>query len=77
MCGIIGISSKTDVSEDLLSCLNNLSYRGYDSAGVAIVKNNEIIERKMKGKVSNLESLIQDNPISGNWRRTHKMGYSW
>ncbi len=66
MCGIIGVSSKTDVSEDLLSCLNNLSYRGYDSAGVAIVKDHEIIERKMKGKVSNLESLIQDNPISGN-----------
>jgi len=66
MCGIIGISSKTDVSQDLLSCLNNLSYRGYDSAGVAIVKDHEIIERKMKGKVSNLESLIQDSPISGN-----------
>lgn len=66
MCGIIAISSKTDVKDDIINCLNNLSYRGYDSAGIAIVKDHEIIERKIKGKVSNLEKLIQDNPIYGN-----------
>mgnify|MGYP001420152398 FL=1 len=66
MCGIIGISAKADVSNDILTCLKSLSYRGYDSAGIAIVGDGQISERKIKGKVSNLEDYIKNNPISGN-----------
>ena len=66
MCGIIGISAKADVSNDILTCLKSLSYRGYDSAGIAMVGDGQISERKIKGKVSNLEDYIKNNPISGN-----------
>ena len=66
MCGIIGISAKADVSNDILTCLKSLSYRGYDSAGMAMVGDGQISERKIKGKVSNLEDYIKNNPISGN-----------
>tara|TARA_E500000178_G_scaffold172625_1_gene171930 strand:- start:150 stop:1967 length:1818 start_codon:yes stop_codon:yes gene_type:complete len=66
MCGIIGISAKADVSNDILNCLKSLSYRGYDSAGMAMVGDGQISERKIKGKVSNLEDYIKNNPISGN-----------
>ncbi|MDG2186639.1 MAG: glutamine--fructose-6-phosphate transaminase (isomerizing) [Hyphomicrobiales bacterium] len=66
MCGIIGISAKADVSNDIMTCLKSLSYRGYDSAGMAMVGDGQISERKIKGKVSNLEDYIKNNPISGN-----------
>jgi glutamine---fructose-6-phosphate transaminase (isomerizing) len=66
MCGIIGISSKADVSDDIMSCLKSLSYRGYDSAGMAMVGDGQISERKLRGKISNLEDFIKNNPISGN-----------
>ena len=66
MCGIIGISAKADVSNDILTCLKSLSYRCYDSAGMAMVGDGQISERKIKGKVSNLEDYIKNNPISGN-----------
>jgi glucosamine--fructose-6-phosphate aminotransferase (isomerizing) len=66
MCGIIGISAKADVSNDILTCLKSLSYRGYDSAGMAMVGDGQISERKIKGKISNLEDYIKNNPISGN-----------
>ena len=46
MCGIIGISSKADVSHDIMSCLKSLSYRGYDSAGMAMVGDGQISERR-------------------------------
>ena len=50
MCGIIGISAKKNVSSDIVQCLKHLSYRGYDSAGLSIAKDNEIFERKYRAK---------------------------
>ena len=66
MCGIIGISAKKNVSSDIVQCLKHLSYRGYDSAGLSITKDNEIFERKIQGKVTNLENFLNNDPISGN-----------
>tara|TARA_Y100000590_G_scaffold470759_1_gene669565 strand:+ start:1858 stop:3675 length:1818 start_codon:yes stop_codon:yes gene_type:complete len=66
MCGIIGISSNRDISLDLIKCLEHLSYRGYDSAGISLIQHGEVVERKIKGKVQNLENLVKKNPIAGN-----------
>ena len=66
MCGIVGISAKNNVSSDIVECLKHLSYRGYDSAGLSITKDNEIFERKIQGKVTNLENFLNNDPISGN-----------
>jgi glucosamine--fructose-6-phosphate aminotransferase (isomerizing) len=65
MCGIIGIASNRNICRDLLDTLNRLSYRGYDSAGISIVNDKKILERKIKGKISNLENLLELSPIDG------------
>ena len=54
MCGIIGIASNEPVANKILSGLKRLKYRGYDSAGISIKKNDLILERKTQGKLSNL-----------------------
>ena len=56
MCGIIGITSKNNIKFDLIKCLKNLEYRGYDSVGIYL---NKLI--KTKGRVSDLEKLIDDS----------------
>jgi len=65
MCGIIGIASNRNICKDLLDTLNRLSYRGYDSAGISIVNDKKILERKIKGKISNLENLLELSPVDG------------
>ena len=65
MCGIIGIASKYNITPLLLEGLHYLEYRGYDSAGIALL-NGETCLYKQKGKVSDLENHIADQPISGN-----------
>jgi glutamine---fructose-6-phosphate transaminase (isomerizing) len=65
MCGIIGIAANRNICKELLDTLNRLSYRGYDSAGISMVNNKEILERKIEGKISNLENLLELSPIDG------------
>lgn len=69
MCGIVGFCSNSelglDASEILIDCLSKLEYRGYDSAGIALINNEELEIRKAKGRLSNLEALIQKSPIHG------------
>lgn len=61
MCGIIGcVSHKEDAIEKVIDGLKHLEYRGYDSAGIAFLENNEIIIKKEVGRISNLEKLIND-----------------
>ena len=62
MCGIIGINSNRPVSSTIISSLKKLEYRGYDSAGIATLLNNEINEVKSEGRVDKLEnnSLVQN-----------------
>ena len=65
MCGIIGYIGNKDVCPILLKGLKRLEYRGYDSAGVAIINNNTEVY-KCKGKVSDLETFIKNKDVSGN-----------
>ena len=51
MCGIIGIASNKPVSINIINSLKKLEYRGYDSAGIATLKNNFINEKKCSGRV--------------------------
>ena len=59
MCGIVGAISQTKVTNILLAGLQALEYRGYDSAGIAGIANNQIQTVKSLGKISNLEDKIR------------------
>ena len=71
MCGIFGIVSSNDVITKLINGLKYLEYRGYDSAGISILNNNEIITVKKVGKVSELEKNIKSLNINGNIGISH------
>ncbi len=58
MCGIVGYIGQRDVYPILINGLKRLEYRGYDSAGIAVIKDGEIIVKKCQGKVANLESIV-------------------
>ena len=69
MCGIVGFTGKDsksrEVSEILLDCLSKLEYRGYDSAGIAVLSHNSLEVRKAKGRLINLYNLVEKQPVSG------------
>ena len=65
MCGIIGTIGKVDAPPILLDGLKRLEYRGYDSAGIATLVDGGIERRRAEGKIANLESLIDVEPLSG------------
>jgi len=65
MCGIIGYIGEKDVAPLLIAGLKRLEYRGYDSAGVAVVRNGTIQIRKEAGKISELERLLEEEPVKG------------
>ncbi|MGR9108702.1 MAG: glutamine--fructose-6-phosphate transaminase (isomerizing) [Gammaproteobacteria bacterium] len=65
MCGIVGAVAERDVVPILLEGLRRLEYRGYDSAGIAVL-NGDTIERKRKlGKVAELSNLLREEPLHG------------
>ena len=62
MCGIVGYIGKNEKGKDVvIKGLERLEYRGYDSAGIAFEKNNEVIVQKEKGKIENLKKKIDFN----------------
>jgi glucosamine--fructose-6-phosphate aminotransferase (isomerizing) len=65
MCGIIGYVGKKQAAPILLDGLKRLEYRGYDSAGVALMEGGEIGMRKCKGRIQSLRDLIAELPVSG------------
>jgi glucosamine--fructose-6-phosphate aminotransferase (isomerizing) len=65
MCGIIGIVGKAPVTQLLVDALKRLEYRGYDSAGVATLVNGHIDRRRAEGKLVNLETLLNNEPLPG------------
>jgi len=65
MCGIVGYIGWRDAQSILINGLRKLEYRGYDSAGIAIFSNGEIHLKKKLGRLSNLESLLIQQPIAG------------
>jgi glucosamine--fructose-6-phosphate aminotransferase (isomerizing) len=65
MCGIVGYIGERDSTPIILKGLKRLEYRGYDSAGVAVLDNGNIEIRRDAGKLSHLEALIDDTPLHG------------
>ena len=66
MCGIVGYIGSKNASPILMEGLERLSYRGYDSAGVAVIgPDGKIGVRKAKGRVENLAGLLKESPVSG------------
>ncbi|MGL4979779.1 MAG: glutamine--fructose-6-phosphate transaminase (isomerizing), partial [Plesiomonas sp.] len=66
MCGIVGAVAQRDVAEILLEGLRRLEYRGYDSAGVAVVNAQGELQRVRRlGKVQVLAEAIEQQPIVG------------
>jgi glucosamine--fructose-6-phosphate aminotransferase (isomerizing) len=65
MCGIIGILGGAPVTPLLLDGLKRLEYRGYDSAGIATLRNGSIDRRRAEGKLSNLVGVVEQRPLDG------------
>ncbi|MFW5721578.1 MAG: class II glutamine amidotransferase, partial [Bacteroidota bacterium] len=66
MCGIVGAIGTNNVSNLLIKGLKKLEYRGYDSAGIAIIEKSNLEVLKEKGKIENLEDLLKKNPTNAN-----------
>lgn len=65
MCGIIGFVGETTAPRVIIDGLKKLEYRGYDSAGLAIIKPNKLQITKAKGRVADLETKVLDKNITG------------
>lgn len=66
MCGIVGYIGEKEALPVLLDGLKKLEYRGYDSAGIAVIKDNNIEIKKCQGKLERLENLLKKEAPQGN-----------
>ena len=71
MCGIVGYVGKSQAAPILLDGLRRLEYRGYDSAGVAIVDGDHVQTRKCAGRIASLAKLISQKPAKGSYGISH------
>jgi glucosamine--fructose-6-phosphate aminotransferase (isomerizing) len=71
MCGIIGYVGPKDVVPVLIEGLRKLEYRGYDSAGIAVVSRDGLSIRRAEGKLCNLETRLADAPVEGHFGIGH------
>jgi glucosamine--fructose-6-phosphate aminotransferase (isomerizing) len=65
MCGIVGYIGHQDATTVILNGLKRLEYRGYDSAGLAVIENGHIEVRREVGKLSRLSALVNESPLHG------------
>lgn len=65
MCGIFGYVGYKDALPILMDGLEKLEYRGYDSAGVALLEGGDLMVRKAKGRIANLKKLLETSSLSG------------
>jgi glucosamine--fructose-6-phosphate aminotransferase (isomerizing) len=65
LCGIVGILGHKPVAGQLVDALKRLEYRGYDSAGVATLEGGALTRRRAEGKLRNLETRLQSEPLKG------------
>ncbi len=71
MCGIVGYVGRSEAAPILLDGLRRLEYRGYDSAGVAIVDGDQVATRKCAGRIAELTKLMADKPPAGSYGISH------
>ena len=71
MCGIVGYVGRSQAAPILLDGLRRLEYRGYDSAGVAIVNGDDVQTRKCAGRIASLAKLIDQKPAAGSYGISH------
>jgi glutamine---fructose-6-phosphate transaminase (isomerizing) len=65
MCGIVGYVGSRSAAEVIVDGLRRLEYRGYDSAGVAVIERDRIELRRSVGKIARLEALLREEPVRG------------
>ena len=68
MCGIVGYKGPQPAVNLVFESLKRLEYRGYDSAGIVVLKNQDILIEKASGKLKNLEPKLQ-NASGSEWQR--------
>jgi glucosamine--fructose-6-phosphate aminotransferase (isomerizing) len=71
MCGIVGYVGGRDAVPVILDGLRRLEYRGYDSAGIAVVRRGELLRRRAAGKLGNLAESLAKEPLDGEWGVGH------
>jgi glutamine---fructose-6-phosphate transaminase (isomerizing) len=71
MCGIVGISAQRNIVQHLIEGLSALEYRGYDSAGVALLGPDGIVRLRAKGKVRDLAALQRETGVDGHCGIAH------
>src|SRR2546423_9942459 len=71
MCGIVGYVGRAHATPVLLDGLRRLEYRGYDSAGLAVVDAGQLDTRKCAGRIAALAQLVKNQPVSGSLGISH------
>ena len=71
MCGIVGYVGGRDAVPVIVEGLRRLEYRGYDSAGVAVVRDGVLERRRAPGKLSELEGVLKSSPVAGQYGLGH------
>ena len=71
MCGIIGIVGNQEVAQRLVDGLRRMEYRGYDSAGICLVTDGQLVRRRAEGKLANLVKELAANPAAGHTGIAH------
>ncbi|MGB5525444.1 MAG: glutamine--fructose-6-phosphate aminotransferase, partial [Gemmatimonadota bacterium] len=72
MCGIVGYVGSREAQPLILEGLRRLEYRGYDSAGIAMIHDGSLDIRKAAGKITELEGCLEERPLAG----SHGIGHT-